>query len=495
MKKNTLVLLALVLIAGLYFFMQQQKPAVQPPAEAPKAEAPAPEAPKQEEPKAEAPAPEAPKQEEPKAEAPAPEAPKQEEPKAEAPAPEAPKEEEPKAEAPAPEAPKQEEPKAEAPEAAAVVAPVAAAVTPPSGDPIKIGYLAILTGDGSTWGQHEREGALIRIREINEAGGLLGRPVELICYDVRGRQEDAIQAARRLVHEDKVVAIGGANYSGLNIAARPIVSQGKVALVGSAVTNPGVTVDPKTGEVYPYMFRICYTDPYQGKVMADYLFSKLNVKSAAVITDIGSDYSEGLKEFFLARAKELNGDVKGVWAFRSGDVDFRAQLTEMKASGAEAVALPILYKEMGLIIKQAAELGWKPIFIGGDGYSPSIHEIAGDTMEGSYWVYSMNLTAPELVAFNEKFKKEYGRDAFELSNAVFGYDIVSWIADSITRAGIADGTAVRDAIEDTKELPLVHFTLTVDKATHNPLNKPAAIMVWHGDKLDFLEMWAPQDKF
>lgn len=371
----------------------------------------------------------------------------------------------------------------------------AAFAAAPSGEPIKIGYLATLTGDGATWGQHERDGALMKIKEINAAGGLLGRPVELICYDVRGRQEDAIQAARRLVHEDKVVAIGGTNYSGLNIATQPIVSAAKVPQIGSASTNPAVTVDPKTGQVYPYMFRICYTDPYQGKVMADYLFNSLKVKSAAVITDIGSDYSEGLKEFFLAQAKVLGGDVKGVWAFRSGDVDFRAQLTEMKASGAEAVALPILYKEMGLIMKQAESLGWKPIFIGGDGYSPAIHEIAGDTLEGSYWVYSMNLLAPELLEFNEKFKKEYGRDAFELSNAAFGYDITTWIADAITRAGKAEGPAVRDAIEDTKDLKLVHFTLTVDKPTHNPLNKPAAMMIWKDKKINFLEMWAPQEKF
>jgi branched-chain amino acid transport system substrate-binding protein len=333
------------------------------------------------------------------------------------------------------------------------------------------------------------------VKELNEAGGVLGRPLELVYYDVRGRQEDAIQAARRLVHEDKVVAIGGTNYSGLNIATASVVTAAGVPQIGTASTNPAVTVDPKTGQVRPFTFRMSYTDPYQGKVMADYLINRLGVKSAAVITDVGSDYSEGLKEFFTARFAELKGDLKGVWGFRGGDVDFRAQLTEMKATGAEAVALPILYKEMGLIMKQAAELDWKPIFIGGDGFSPSMHEIAGDAMEGSYWVYSMDLTNPQLVLLLSRFEKEYGRPAAEPSNVANSYDLITWVAEAIKKAGKADPVAVRDAMENTKDLRLVHFTLTVDKETHNPLNKPAAMMIWKDRSFNFLEMWAPQDTF
>ncbi|MBL3540350.1 ABC transporter substrate-binding protein [Aminivibrio sp.] len=371
----------------------------------------------------------------------------------------------------------------------------AAACAAPSGEPIKIGYLATLTGDGSTWGQHERDGALLAVKELNEAGGVLGRPLELVYYDVRGRQEDAIQAARRLVHEDKVVAIGGTNYSGLNIATASVVTAAGVPQIGTASTNPAVTVDPKTGKVRPFTFRMSYTDPYQGKVMADYLINKLGVKSAAVITDVGSDYSEGLKEFFTIRFAELKGDLKGVWGFRGGDVDFRAQLTEMKATGAEAVALPILYKEMGLIMKQAAELDWKPIFIGGDGFSPSMQEIAGDSMEGSYWVYSMDLGNPQMIYLLSRFEKEYGVPAAEPGNVAYAYDLVTWVADAIKRAGKADPVAVRDAMENTKDLRLVHFTLTVDKETHNPLNKPAAMMLWKNKQLNFLEMWAPQDTF
>lgn len=379
--------------------------------------------------------------------------------------------------------------------AAVILGAACAFAAAPEGEPIKIGYLATLTGDGSTWGQHERDSALLAIKELNDAGGVLGRPLELVCYDVRGRQEDAIQAARRLVHEDKVVAIGGTNYSGLNIATASVVNPGKVPQIGTAATNPAVTVDPNTGEVRPFSFRISYTDPYQGKVMADYFVNRLGVKKAAIIKDVGSDYSEGLTEFFNARFKELGGELTGEWGFRSGDVDFRAQLTEMKASGAEAVALPLLYKEMALIMKQAAELDWKPLYIGGDGFSPNMLEIAGDAMEGSYWVYSMDLNNPQLILLLSRFEKEYGRPATEPSNVVNAYDLIVWVAEAIKRAGSDDSVAIKDAMEDIKDLRLVHFNLTVDKETHNPLNKPAAMMIWKDQKFQFLEMWAPQESF
>ena len=121
-------------------------------------------------------------------------------------------------------------------------------------EPIKIGYLATLTGEGATWGQHESDGAKLAVKEINEKGGLLGRPVELIVYDVKGRPEDAINALRRLVYEDKVVAVGGSNYSSIQLAIAPIVDKEKVPVVASSATNPAVTVDPDTGKVRPYMF-------------------------------------------------------------------------------------------------------------------------------------------------------------------------------------------------------------------------------------------------
>jgi branched-chain amino acid transport system substrate-binding protein len=361
-------------------------------------------------------------------------------------------------------------------------------------EPIKIGYLATLTGEGATWGQHERDAATLAVKEVNEKGGLLGRPVELICYDIKGKPEDAVNAIRKLIFDDKVVAIGGSNYSGIQLAVAPIADKEQVPVVSSSATNPTVTVDPNTGKVRPYMFRITYTDPYQGMVIADYLIKQRGTKKLAIIGDIGDAYSEGLTEFVRARADELKVENK-FWAYRGGDVDFRAQLTEAKAWGADSVALTMLYKEMGLVIKQAAELGWKPNFMGGDGYSPNIFEIAGDTMEGTFWVYPTSDADPQLAGLIEKYEKEYGKKPTEVLNMTFGYDILQMILHAIATAEKAEGPAIRDAIENTKDLQVTHFTWTVDKETHNPLNKPAAVFEIKDGKLSFLEMWAPQAAF
>ena len=358
-------------------------------------------------------------------------------------------------------------------------------------EPIKIGYMATLTGDGATWGQHERDGALLAVKDINARGGLLGRPLELICYDVKGKPEEGVNAVRRLIHDDKVVAIGGTNYSGIQLAIAPIAEKGQVPVIATAATNPTVTVDPNTGKVRPCMFRISYTDPYQGRVIADYLIKKCGAKKLAIIGDVGDAYSEGLTEFIRKTADE-NGVENNFWAFRGGDVDFRAQLTAAREWGADAVALTMLYKEMGLVIKQAAELDWKPLFMGGDGYSPNIAEIAGEALNGTFWVSSINIDDPMFDGMKEKYRAEYGKEATEIANTISAYDVLLMIAHAIETAGVAEGPAIKEAIENTKNLQVTHFNWTVDKETHNPLNKPGSVFEAKNGKLVFLEQWKPE---
>jgi len=362
-------------------------------------------------------------------------------------------------------------------------------------EPIRIGYLATLTGDGSTWGQHERDGAMMAVRAINESGGLLGgRPVELIYYDVRGRPEDAVVAIRRLIHSDRVVAIGGSNFSSIQLAIGPVAEAAQIPVISSSATNPAVTVDPNTGNVRPFMFRIAYTDAYQGTVIADYLINRLGATRLAVIGNIGDPFSEGLTEFVRNRADEL-GVENRFWGFRSGDVDFRAQITEARAWGADAVALTMLYMEMGLVIRQAAELGWTPFFMGGDGYSPNMFNIAGDAMEGTYWLFPMSREDIRIHGFLERFQNEYGREATEFLNAVFAYDIMQMLFQAIETAGKAEGPAIRDAIANTRDFEVTHFTWSVCPETHNPLNKPGAILRATDGRVVYVETWSPQIEF
>ena len=343
-------------------------------------------------------------------------------------------------------------------------------------EPIKIGKLAALTGPGATWGEHYKNVSILAVEEINAKGGLLGRPVELIVYDTKGRAEDTVNAARRMILQDKVVAIAGTNYSGLQIAIRPISEQYKVPIMATSATNPAVTVDPEKGTPYPFSFRICFTDPYQGKIMAEFLANNLKIKEAVIFHDVGSDYAEGMKQFFVATYTQAGGKVAGLYGYREGDVDFRAQITQAKATGAKAVVLPGLYKEMALIIKQCEEMGWKPVFIGGDGYSPAMYEIAGKAMEGTYWVTHIAFDDPILKPLIEKYTKRFGKPPVEIVSITLGYDAMYAIFDAIKRAGKAEGPAIAAALEKTKGLKLLDFTLNMDPKTHDPLNKPGAIL-------------------
>lgn len=439
MKRNWMIaLVVLVVVAGYY--MMQPQPTPQPPKEEPVKEAPSP----------------------------TPETPKAEEPKAEEP-----KSEEPKAEAPKAEEPKPEEPKA-------------------SGDTVKIGYLAALTGDWAAYGQTEEKAARLAVDEINAKGGVLGKKMELVVYDFRTRAEDAVNAVRRMIEEDKVVAIVGANGSGINIATAPIVNRLGVSQIGTVSTNPLVTVDEK-GEVRPFSFRICFTDPYQGKLIAFFAAKELKKMKAAILYDVGNDYSQGLREFFMKSYAEYEGEVVADLGFRGGaDVDFRAQLTEIRDKGADVLVLPNMGKEMALIMKQARELGMNEIvFVGGDGYGEFMWEIAGDAMEGSYWINHVAPEDPAMQPFFAAYKEKWDDECKEFVNGVLGYDSIHWVADAIARAGQADPKLIRDALEATKELKLHHATITMDPKTHNPVDKDGVVLIAKDGKGQFFTKIKP----
>lgn len=342
-------------------------------------------------------------------------------------------------------------------------------------EPIKIGYLAALTGDYAQYGITEVNMAKLVVGDINAKGGILGRQIELIPYDTKTRNEDAVNAVRRMIESDKVCAIVGANSSGINIATAPIVAKGKTPQISTVGTNPLVTVDNK-GKVRPYSFRICFTDPYQGTLAADLAFKELGLKKAAILYNVGSDYAQGLREFFVKSYEKLGGKIVADEGFRETDVDFRAQLTKIKNSGADLLFLPGMGKDMALAIKQAQELGLKATVIGGDGYAEFMNEIAGPAMKGTYWVNHTYLEDPGMAPIFKRYKDVYKDDCKEFVNGTMAYDAMYWLIDAIKRAGKAEGPAIAKALEETKGLKLNHATLTVDPKTHNPLNKPGIIL-------------------
>ncbi len=360
-------------------------------------------------------------------------------------------------------------------------------------DVIKIGHLAALTGDWAAYGQTEVNSAKLAVEEINAKGGVLGKKLQLVPYDFRTRPEDAVNAFRRMAENDKVVAVIGANGSGINIATAPLADKYKVPQIGTVSTNLLVTVDEK-GVLHPYMFRICFTDPYQGQLIAAFSAQELKKMTAAVLWDVGSDYAQGLREFFMKYYDQYGGKVVADLGFRAGtDVDFRAQLTTIRDSKAEVLVLPNRGKEMALIMKQARELGMKDIiFVGGDGYGEFMWEIAGDAMEGSYWINHVAPEDPAMADFFKDYLKTYNDECKEFTNGVLAYDSIYWLADAITRAGKVDSTAIKDALENTVNVKLHHATMSIDPATHNPMNKTGVVLIAKDGRGQFFTKIQPE---
>ena len=342
-------------------------------------------------------------------------------------------------------------------------------------DPIKIGEIATVTGDFAAYGVAEVESVKIAVAEINAAGGILGRPVEVIMYDCRTRQEDMVNAARRLVEQDEVSVVIGPSGSGLCISAAPVFNRGKVPHIGTLPTNPLVTMDEK-GQVRPYNFRICFLDPYQGKMIAVFAAQDLKKKKAAVLYDVSSDYSQGLREFFMKSFKEYGGEIVADEGHRAEDVDFRAQLTVIKNANPDVLVIPTMGKCLPLAVKQARELDLNIEIIGGDGYGDFMWEIAGDAMKDTYWVSHVDKADPTLADFFRKYEEQTGTECMEFMNAVMAYDSVYWVKDAMERAGSDDPVKVRDALEATKGLELMHATLTMDEF-HNPKDKDGIMLV------------------
>ena len=342
-------------------------------------------------------------------------------------------------------------------------------------DTIKIGEIATMTGDFAAFGDAEVQSIKLAVREINAKGGVLGKKLEVIMYDCRTRNEDMVNAARRLVRQDKVTAVIGPSGSGLCIAAAPVFNDAKVPHIGTLPTNPNVTKDEK-GKVRPYNFRICFIDPYQGVILSIFATRDLKAKKAAVLYDLSSDYSQGLREYFISNFTSRGGKIVADEGHRGDDVDFRAQLTNIKQAKPDVLVLPTMGKCLPLAIKQARDMGITIPIIGGDGFGDYMWEVAGkDAMRNTFWASHLDKADPALQKFFADYRKISGTECKEFMNAVMAYDSVYWLKDAIERAKSTDPVKVRKALEDTKNLKLMHCTLTMD-AFHDPKGKEGVLV-------------------
>ena len=356
---------------------------------------------------------------------------------------------------------------------------------------IKIGQAVALTGDNSVWGQPEKNAVEMEIAKINAKGGVLGKQLELVAYDTRGDATEGVNVAKRLV-SDGVCAIIGPGQSGVAIAMSSVTEPANVAFLATTATNPKVTVDDKTGKVRKSAFRMCFIDPFQGTVAAQFAAKDLKLKTAAIIYDVGSDYSSFLGKYFTDEFVKQGGKVAASEAFRSGELDFRAILGKIKGSKPDILFIPTQQKEASLIMKQAADLGMKPVFMGGDGWaSPDLVPLSGGAAEGSYFVNIASLEDPDIQGFVKEYKAKYNADPV-MPNPVMAIDALDAIIDAIVKTNGTDAAKIEAQLELTKDLPALTGKLTIDPATHNPLNKPAIIQEVKGGQIVFKTKYVTQ---
>lgn len=341
-------------------------------------------------------------------------------------------------------------------------------------DTIKIGEFASMTGKEATFGQTSHRGALLAIEEVNAAGGVLGRKLELLTEDDQSKPGEAATIVKKFISRDKVVAVLGEITSGRSLEAAPVCQNAKIPMMSPGATAPEVT------QKGSYIFRACFIDPFAGTIMAKFARDSLKVHRAAVLSSVSSAQSVGLAKFFRERFTADGGIVVLEQRFAEGDKDFRAQLTAIRAAGVDGVFVPAYYTEAALICKQARNLGLTVPLFGTDGWeSPELIALGGTAVEGCFigTHYSPENQSPAVVAFNERFRQRWG----DASNALsaLGYDAAMLLADALRRAGTTDGAKLRDALAATEGFHGATGTITFD-AQRNPTKSAVVLTVKNG---------------
>lgn len=359
-----------------------------------------------------------------------------------------------------------------------------------AGSVIKVGEFASLTGKEATFGVSSHEGTLLAVEELNAAGGVLGKKIELMTEDDLSKPGEAATVVNKLIARDGAVAILGEVASSRSLEAAPICQLNKIPMISPSSTNPKVT---ETGD---YIFRVCFIDPFQGTVMANFASKTLKAKKVAIFTDVKSDYSKGLAKYFKEGFTKAGGQISVELDFNGGDKDFKAQLTAIKAASPDAVFIPGYYTDAALICIQAKQLGLSVPLFGGDGWeSEDLVKIGQAAVEGHYFSthYHPEVSSPRSKAFVEAYKKRFknsdGTPKAPDAMAALGYDSALILAEAMKRAGTTDGSKVRDALAGMKDFDGVTGKTTINEK--RDATKPAVILQVKNGAFKYVETINP----
>ena len=343
-------------------------------------------------------------------------------------------------------------------------------------DEIKIGVVSEMTGSNATYGTSVVNGMKLALKEVNDKGGVNGKKVSIVVADSKSEPAEAANAMSKLVNQDKTPVVMGIFTSSSAIAAANVSESAKVPFLAIGATNPKVTLDDKTGKVKPNTFRVCFIDPFQGTVGANFVLNELKLKKAVIFVDNSSDYSKGLASFFKQAYTSKGGEIVGEEAYLQKDTDFKAVLTKIKTMNPEILYVPGYYEEVGKIIKQARELGMNLPIVGGDGWdSPKLSEIAGaGPLNNTFFTnhYSPDDTSAASKAFVDAYVKAYNQKPD--APAVLGYDGARLMIDAISRAGGTEGAKVSKALAETKNYKAVTGDTSLNE-THDAVKSAVII--------------------
>jgi branched-chain amino acid transport system substrate-binding protein len=338
---------------------------------------------------------------------------------------------------------------------------------------ILIGHYGSLTGSEATFGQSTDNGIRMAVAEQNQAGGINGRTIELKTYDTQGKTQEAGTAVTRLITDDHAVAILGEVASSLSLAGGAVAQQYGVPMITPSSTNPRVT------QVGNMVFRVCFTDNFQGWAAAKFAHDNLKARKVAVLYDQGQAYSKGLMDYFAEAFQQMGGQITTQQAYTGGDQDFSAQLTTIRQGKPDLIFIPGYYTDAGNISLQVRKLGITCPLLGGDGWdSAKLAEIGGDAIQGSYFTnhYAPDEKRPEVQEFVEKYRKQYGQVPDAL--AVLGYDAAKLLFDAMKRAPSLSGSDLAAAIAATRDFHLVTGVVSIDE--NRNAKKPAIVVEMKG---------------
>jgi branched-chain amino acid transport system substrate-binding protein len=337
---------------------------------------------------------------------------------------------------------------------------------------LKLAVLAPLSGPVPTFGEMTRDGALLAIEQWNAKGGVLGMTIVPIVEDSQCTPDPAVNAANKVINQDKVHYIIGEVCSKASIPISEIANAAKVVQISPTSTNPSVTVDGN-GVTKAYIFRACFIDPFQGQVAAKFAMEQLGAKTAFIMSDQANDYVKGLAEFFEKSFVAAGGTIVGKESYTANDTDFSAIMAKIADAKPDLVYLPDYYNIVNLATKQAKEKGITAPFMGGDGWdSADLDKVAA---AGGYFTnhYSPDDPRPEVQDFRKAFEAKYNKTPDAL--AALAYDATGLMLEAIKAAGSDDTDKVKAALEGIN-FKGVSGTITFD-ASHNPVKSATILKV------------------